>query len=120
MNDYIDGFSMQGEVRLNGQKIYDRKINVEQLRKKVGMVFQKPNPFPKSIFENVAYGLKIQGIKDKKFLEERVETALRHADLWEEVKDDLEETGAGAIRWTTTTPLHRPDAGRGTLGIAHG
>ena len=91
MNDYIDDFSMQGEVRLNGQKIYDRKINVEQLRKKVGMVFQKPNPFPKSIYENVAYGLKIQGIKDKKFLDERVETALRHADLWEEVKDDLKK-----------------------------
>lgn len=91
MNDYIDDFSMQGEIRLNGQKIYGRKVEVEQLRRKVGMVFQKPNPFPKSIFDNVAYGLKIQGIRDKKFLAERVETALRQADLWKEVKDDLKK-----------------------------
>lgn len=91
MNDYIDVFNMQGEVRLDGQKIYGKKVEVEQLRKKVGMVFQKPNPFPKTIFDNVAYGLKIQGIKDKKFLAERVEKALRQADLWGEVKDDLKK-----------------------------
>ena len=66
---------------------------MEELRKEIGLVFQKPNPFPKSIFENVAYGLKIQGIKDKKFIADRVEKALRQADLWEEVKEDLKKSG---------------------------
>jgi len=92
MNDYVDSFSMKGEIRLNGEKIYGKKVNVEELRKEVGMVFQKPNPFPKSIFDNVAYGLKIQGIKDKKFIANRVEVALKQADLWEEVKDDLKKS----------------------------
>ena len=92
MNDFIDGFSMKGEIRINGKNIYKKKVNVEQLRKEVGMVFQKPNPFPKSVYENVAYGLKIQGIKDKDFIQERVETALRQADLWEEVKNDLKKS----------------------------
>jgi len=92
MNDYVDGFKMEGKIKLNGTNIYKDKINVEELRKEVGMVFQKPNPFPKSIFENVAYGLKIQGIKDKKILNERVEKALKQADLWTEVKDDLKKS----------------------------
>ncbi|MFB9270700.1 MULTISPECIES: phosphate ABC transporter ATP-binding protein PstB [Flavobacteriaceae] len=92
MNDYVEGFKMEGKIKLNGTNIYKDKINVEELRKEVGMVFQKPNPFPKSIFENVAYGLKIQGIKDKKILNERVEKALRQADLWTEVKDDLKKS----------------------------
>ena len=92
MNDYVDGFKMEGKIKLNGTNIYKEKINVEELRKEVGMVFQKPNPFPKSIFENVAYGLKIQGIKDKKFINERVEKALRQADLWDEVKDNLKKS----------------------------
>jgi len=92
MNDYIDEFSMKGEIRLDRKKIYGKNVDVEQLRKEVGMVFQKPNPFPKTIFENVAYGLKIQGIKDKKFIDERVETALQQADLWEEVKDNLKKS----------------------------
>lgn len=92
MNDNIDGYSMEGKVKINGQNIYKKKVHVEELRKEVGMVFQKPNPFPKSIFENVAYGLKIQGIKDKKFINERVEKALRQADLWAEVKGDLKKS----------------------------
>ena len=92
MNDYVDGFSMAGEIKVDGQNIYKKKVNVEELRKNIGMVFQKPNPFPKSIFENVAYGLKIQGIKDKKFINERVEKALKQADLWNEVKDDLNKS----------------------------
>lgn len=92
MNDYVDGFKMEGKIKLYGKNIYKDKINVEELRKEVGMVFQKPNPFPKSIFENVAYGLKIQGIKDKKILNERVEKALKQADLWTEVKDDLKKS----------------------------
>ncbi|MFY0689882.1 MAG: phosphate ABC transporter ATP-binding protein [Cyclobacteriaceae bacterium] len=92
MNDYIDEFTMQGKIRLDGKNIYKKKVNVEELRKDVGMVFQKPNPFPKSIYENVAYGLRIQGIKDKAFIEDRVQKALEQADLWKEVKDDLKKS----------------------------
>ena len=89
MNDYVDDFRMDGEINIDGTNINDKNINVELLRKQVGMVFQKPNPFPKSIFENVAYGLKIQGLKDKAFLEERVESSLKQVALWDEVKNDL-------------------------------
>jgi len=92
MNDYVDGFKVAGEIKIDDKNIYKNKVNVEELRKEVGMVFQKPNPFPKSIFENVAYGLKIQGITDKKFIQERVEKALKQADLWNEVKDDLKKS----------------------------
>ncbi len=93
MNDYVEGFKMEGKIKIDDRNIYKNKINVEELRKEVGMVFQKPNPFPKSIFDNVAYGLKIQGIKDKTFLEERVESALKQVTLWDEVKDDLKKSG---------------------------
>jgi len=98
MNDYIDEFRMEGEIRLDGFKIYGKKIEVEQLRKDVGMVFQKPNPFPKSIYDNVAYGLKIQGISDKKFIAERVEIALKQSDLWDEVKDNLKKSALALSR----------------------
>jgi len=89
MNDYIDGFKMNGKILMDGQNIYAPTVKVEELRKTVGMVFQKPNPFPKSIFENVAYGLKIQGIRDKDYIEERVIESLKQATLYSEVKDDL-------------------------------
>ncbi len=92
MNDYVDDFKMGGDINIDGKDIYDKNINVELLRKQVGMVFQKPNPFPKSIFENVAYGLKIQGLKDKAFLEERVESSLKQVALWDEVKNDLNKS----------------------------
>lgn len=92
MNDYVDGFRMEGKILIDDQNINKKKVNVEQLRKQVGMVFQKPNPFPKSIFENVAYGLKIQGIKDKTFLQERVESSLKQVALWDEVKDNLNKS----------------------------
>jgi len=92
MNDYIDGFRMEGEISLDGRNIYGKRILVEELRKEVGMVFQKPNPFPKSIFENVVYGLKIQGIKDKNKLLEACEDSLKQAALWDEVKDDLKKS----------------------------
>ena len=92
MNDYIDGFKLDGKIKINGDNIYKKKINIEELRKEIGMVFQKPNPFPKSIFDNVAYGLKIQGRNEKKFIAERVEKALKQADLWNEVKDDLKKS----------------------------
>src|SRR5690606_5411934 len=75
-----------------GEDIYEKHIRVEELRKNVGMVFQKPNPFPKSIFENVAYGLRIQGINNKSVVEETVEKSLRQSALWEEVKDDLKKS----------------------------
>lgn len=92
MNDYVDDFKMEGKIKVNGRNIYKDKVHVEELRKEIGMVFQKPNPFPKSIFENVAYGLKIQGITDKKLIAERVEKALKQADLWEDVKDNLKKS----------------------------
>jgi len=92
MNDYIDTFKMEGKVEIDGTDIYGKQIRVEELRKQVGMVFQKPNPFPKSIYENVVYGLRIQGIKDKKTLDEAVEKALKQAALWEEVKDKLKNS----------------------------
>ena len=92
MNDYIEGFRMEGEIRINGKDINKKKVNVEELRKQVGLVFQKANPFPKSIFDNVAYGLKIQGIKDKDFIAERVESSLRKVALLDEVKGDLKKS----------------------------
>ncbi len=92
MNDYIDGFRMTGLVQVDDLDIYDRSIHVEELRKKVGMVFQKPNPFPKSIYENVIYGLRIQGISKKSILDETVERTLRRAAIWDEVKDNLNKS----------------------------
>ncbi len=92
MNDYIDGFRMTGKMLIDGQDIYKKKVEVEALRKDVGMVFQKPNPFPKSIYENVIYGLRIQGINNKSVLDETVERSLRQAAIWDEVKDDLNKS----------------------------
>ncbi len=91
MNDYIDGFRKKGKVYIDGKEIYEKKVRVEELRRKVGMVFQKPNPFPKSIFENVAYGLKIHGIDNKYEINEAVEKSLKQAALWSEVKDKLDK-----------------------------
>jgi len=91
MNDLIEGARVEGDVLLDGKDIYKGMEPVE-LRKQVGMVFQKPNPFPMSIFENVAYGLRINGVKDKKVIQESVEKALHQAALWDEVKDDLRKT----------------------------
>ncbi len=95
MNDMIDGFRMDGNVFLDGKDIYDPKIDVVELRKKVGMVFQKPNPFPKSIFDNVAYGLRVHGIEDKAIITEKVEESLKAAALWDEVKDKLHKSAMG-------------------------
>ena len=92
MNDYIDSFKMNGEIVIDGKNIYEKDVLVDELRKGIGMVFQKPNPFPKSIFENVSYGLKIQGIKDKDFLNKRVKKALEQSALWDEVKNDLDKS----------------------------
>ncbi|GAB3199277.1 phosphate transport system ATP-binding protein [Pontibacter aydingkolensis] len=92
MNDYIDGFKVEGNILLDGNDIYQKDVRVDELRKQVGMVFQKPNPFPKTIFENVVYGLRIQGIKNKAVLEETAERSLRDAALWDEVKDNLNKS----------------------------
>ncbi|MBN1367246.1 MAG: phosphate ABC transporter ATP-binding protein [Dehalococcoidales bacterium] len=93
MNDLIPGTRVEGNVELDGIQIYNPKIDVVELRKRVGMVFQKPNPFPMSIFDNVAYGPKRHGIKSRGELEEIVEKSLKHAALWEEVKDKLNQSG---------------------------
>ena len=89
MNDFISGCRMEGKVIVDGSNLSNNDIDVETLRKNVGMVFQKPNPFPKSIFDNVAYGLKVQGFTDKNFIKERVESSLKQAYLWNEVGDNL-------------------------------
>ncbi len=93
MNDLVDNCRVEGKILMDGKNIYDRDVNVALLRRRVGMVFQKPNPFPKSIYENVAYGLRIMGINDKKTLDTTVEKALRGAALWDEVKDRLQDSG---------------------------
>ncbi|MFZ6033645.1 MAG: phosphate ABC transporter ATP-binding protein PstB [Melioribacter sp.] len=93
MNDLIDGVKIKGDVIINGRNIYKDRVDIVELRKNVGMIFQKSNPFPMSIFDNVAYGPRINGIRDKKRLEEIVENSLKKAALWEEVKDDLKKSG---------------------------
>lgn len=92
MNDLIDGVRTTGETKVNGVNVYDKSVNVDELRKQVGMVFQKPNPFPKSIFENVAYGLRVDGIRNKQYIEEKVVASLKQAALWDEVKDKLKKS----------------------------
>ena len=95
MNDLVDNCRVDGAITLDGKDIYDKSVNVAELRRRVGMVFQKPNPFPKSIFENVAYGLRLRGVKDRRTLTEVVEKALRGAAIWDEVKDRLEDNALG-------------------------
>lgn len=91
MNDYILDFKMDGTITIDDKNIYDKSVEVEELRKEVGMVFQKPNPFPKSIYDNVIYGLTIRGVKKKSYLDEVVERSLQQAALWDEVKDSLKK-----------------------------
>ena len=95
MNDLVDNVRIDGSIEIDGHNIYDQSVNVADLRRRVGMVFQKPNPFPKSIFENVAYGLRLQGVNSRRRLEEAVEKALKGAALWDEVKDRLESSAMG-------------------------
>ncbi|MBA2840114.1 phosphate transport system ATP-binding protein [Methanococcus maripaludis] len=92
MNDLISGVKITGEITLDEKNIYDKDVDVVELRKRVGMVFQKPNPFPMSIYDNIAYGPRIHGIKDKKQLDEIVEWALKKSALWDDVKDDLKKS----------------------------
>jgi phosphate transport system ATP-binding protein len=93
MNDLVDSCRIEGEILLDGENIMHHKVNVAQLRRRVGMVFQKPNPFPKSIYENVAYGLRLLGVKNRAQLDAAVEKSLRGAALWDEVKDRLDSSG---------------------------
>ena len=92
MNDLIENVRIEGEIKIDGKDIYARGIKIDELRKKVGMVFQKPNPFPKTIFENVAYGLRVNGVSNKSFIEERVTRSLQQSALWDEVKDKLKKS----------------------------
>lgn len=92
MNDTIPGIRYEGAVMVDGENIFDKSLDVVDLRRNVGMVFQKSNPFPKSIFENVAYGLKINGVKDKEFIANKVEESLKNAAIWDEVKDRLNKS----------------------------
>lgn len=95
MNDLIDGVRIEGEILLDGQNIFNPSVDVVMLRKRVGMVFQRPNPFPMSIYENIAYGPRIHGINNKAKLDELVEKSLQGAALWEEVKDRLNQSAMG-------------------------
>ncbi|MBX3707474.1 MAG: phosphate ABC transporter ATP-binding protein PstB [Pseudomonadales bacterium] len=95
MNDLIDGVRIEGSIRLEGQDIFAKAVDVAQLRRRVGMVFQRPNPFPKSIYENVAYGLRLEGRMPRSELDDRVEWALKSAALWDEVKDRLKASALG-------------------------
>ena len=95
MNDLIDGVSISGRIELNGLEIHDEEVDVAQLRRQVGMVFQRPNPFPKSIYENVAYGLRLAGKVPKSELDDRVEWGLKSAALWDEVHDRLNDSALG-------------------------
>ena len=92
MNDLIDNVKIEGEVLVNGNDIYSKGIVIDELRKSVGMVFQKPNPFPKTIFENVAYGLRVNGVRDNNYIEEVVVNSLKKAALWDEVKEKLKKS----------------------------
>jgi len=95
MNDLIDGISHRGDILIDGKTIYNPHLEVTSLRKRIGMVFQKSNPFPKSIYENVVYGLRVAGVNDKAALDQACEQALRAGALWEEVKDRLEASALG-------------------------
>ncbi|WP_428772288.1 phosphate ABC transporter ATP-binding protein PstB [Vibrio sp.] len=95
MNDLVEGCRVEGEVKLYGSNVYHPSVDVPTLRRRVGMVFQRPNPFPKSIYENVVYGLRLQGIRNSRALDDAVERSLRSAALWDEVKDRLHENAFG-------------------------
>lgn len=95
MNDLVDGCQVEGKIIINGEDIYHKHVNVAELRRNVGMVFQKPNPFPKTIYENVAYGLRLQGVSNRRTLDEAVEKSLRGAALWDEAKDRLHDNALG-------------------------
>jgi phosphate transport system ATP-binding protein len=95
MNDLIPGHRVEGEILLDGEDIYENAVDVVDIRSRIGMVFQKPNPFPKTIFDNIAYGMRVNGIKNRDYISEKVEEALKSSALWNEVKDRLNESALG-------------------------
>lgn len=109
MNDLVPGVKIEGEVKYLGNDIFDRNLDVNELRRDIGMVFQKPNPFPMSIYDNIAYGPRTHGIKNKVLLDEIVETSLRNAAIWDEVKDRLKKSAlglSGGQRDAFALPVH--------------
>ena len=112
MNDLIDSVRITGNVAVDGHNIYDSDSDVVSLRKRVGMVFQRPNPFPMSIYDNIAYGPRIHGTKKKAVLDEIVERSLVQAALWDEVKDRLAQIRTWFVRWTTAAFMYRSFARR--------
>jgi len=111
MNDLIVGARVEGHVELDGIPIYEDTIDVVELRKRVGMVFQKPNPFPMSVFDNVAFGPRRHGRRNRGELDEIVETSLRQAALWDEVTDKTAPVRPGSFRRAAATSMHRPGSG---------
>ena len=107
MNDLVDDVEVRGQILLDGVDVYDRRTDVIELRRRVGMVFQKSNPFPKSIYENVAYGLRIAGTRRKDVLDAAVEQSLRGAALWDEVKDRLGDSALGLSGGQQQRLVHR-------------
>jgi phosphate transport system ATP-binding protein len=95
MNDLIPGSKVEGEILLDGEDIYNNSMDVVDIRSRIGMVFQKPNPFPKSIFDNIAYGMRVNGIKNRTYIADKVEEALKSSAIWDEVKDRLTESALG-------------------------
>ena len=112
LNDLIPGARVEGEVHYRGASLYGHGVSPIAVRRRIGMVFQKPNPFPKSIYDNVAYGPRINGIRNKGKLDEIVERSLRQAALWDEVKNRLKQVGPGPVRRAGAAALHRPHARR--------
>ncbi len=112
MNDFIPGASLNGDIFFHGKNIYDQDVDPVQVRRLIGMVFQKPNPFPKSIYENIAWGARMNGYKEN--MDDLVEQTLRDAALWDEVKDDLNKECLIFVGWTAATIVYRSCIGSKT------
>lgn len=119
MNDLVEGCKITGDFTLDGENIY-KDMEITELRKRVGMVFQKPNLFPMSIYDNIAYGPRTHGIKKKADLDEIVETTLRQASVWDETKDRLKKVSPGYVRRTAAAYLYRQSTRRKAGGAPHG
>ena len=120
LNDLLNNVRIEGDMLLNGDSIYHTAVDVIELRKRMGMVFQKPNPFPMSIYENVVYSLRIDGERDRSLLDEVCERSLRGAALWDEVKDGLHESALAAFRRAAAAAVHCPGDRRGAGSAAAG
>ncbi len=112
MNDLVAGARVEGDVHYRGASLYAKDVSPTAVRRRIGMVFQKPNPFPKSIYDNVAYGPRINGTRNRAKLDEIVERSLRQAALWDEVKNRLKKLGPGTVRRPGAAAVHRPHARR--------